>query len=648
VYVSNTEANNLTRFEGPGELGATTVRGKLHQARITVLDASSITPVHLNKHIDYDSCCAPIPNSVNDRSLAQPVEMAVTSDGATLYVAAFGSGKIGVFDTAELESDAFVPDSASHIELSGGGPAGLVLDESRGRIYALTRFDNAISVVNTSLGVEESHVALHNPEPASVVAGRRFLYDARYTSSNGEAACSSCHVFGDFDSLGWDLGNPSDVVLNNPGPFTLNFPTDPDFHPLKGPMTTQSLRGMDNHGPMHWRGDRTGGNDVAFSTQPDGGTFNEDAAFKKFNPAFEGLIGRSELLEADEMQQFTDFILQVMYPPNPIRALDNTLSPDAAAGEAFYFGPVSDTAHNCNGCHVLNPNGNPGDDHPGFFGSDGRYSFENEPQFMKVAHLRNIYQKVGMFGMAAVPFFNAGDNGHKGDQVRGFGFLHDGSVDTPFRFFQAQVFNQSGLNPTGIPAGPAGNPLRRQLEAFAFEFDSNLKPIVGQQATRTSTSGLDVDDRIDLLLAQADAGNCDVVVKGQVDGEQRGAVYTGSNAYETDRESEGTVSDATLRGYAETAGQELTFTAVPPGEGLRIGVDRDADGFRDGDELDGGGEPRERGEHPVHVDGGRSLRCGQASRRQGSPHAQGAGQLRAIRARDAERRRQRRRRHHPR
>ena len=27
-------------------------------------------------------------------------------------------------------------------------------------------------------------------------------------------------------------------------------------------MTTQSLRGMANHGPMHWRGDRTGGTDA--------------------------------------------------------------------------------------------------------------------------------------------------------------------------------------------------------------------------------------------------------------------------------------------------------------------------------------------------------------------------------------------------
>jgi mono/diheme cytochrome c family protein len=179
---------------------------------------------------------------------------------------------------------------------------------------------------------------------------------------------------------------------------------------------------------MHWRGDRTGGNDEA-NGQPNGGSFNEDLAFKKFNPAFVGLIGRSEQLTDDEMQAFTDFVLQIMYPPNPIRDLDGDDSVQQAAGRARYNGATSDTFENCNGCHVLNPNGNPTATRPGFFGSDGRWTFENEPQFFKVAHLRNAYQKVGMFGMPAVPFINAGDNADKGDLVRGFGFLHDGSID---------------------------------------------------------------------------------------------------------------------------------------------------------------------------------------------------------------------------
>src|SRR5690606_8153607 len=135
----------------------------------------------------------------------------------------------------------------------------------------------------------------------------------------------------------------------------------------------------------------------------------------------------------------------------------------------------------------------------GFFGTDGRSSFENETQVLKIPHLRNMYQKVGMFGMAAVPFFNPGDNGDKGDQIRGFGFLHDGSVDTLFRFHAATVFNQSGFNVGGIPAGPAGDPMRRALEAFMMAFPSNLKPIVGQQITRTSTNGATVEARIALL-----------------------------------------------------------------------------------------------------------------------------------------------------
>ena len=56
---------------------------------------------------------------------------------------------------------------------------------------------------------------MHNPEPASVVRGRRFLYDATLSSSHGDSVCASCHVFGDFDSLAWDLGNPDDDILDN-------------------------------------------------------------------------------------------------------------------------------------------------------------------------------------------------------------------------------------------------------------------------------------------------------------------------------------------------------------------------------------------------------------------------------------------------
>ena len=301
-----------------------------------------VAPRHLNKHIDFHRCCAPVPNPENARSLALPQGMAVTRNGATLYVAALGSDKVGMFSTAQLENDSFVPGAASQIHVSGGGPTGLVLDEDRGQLFVLTRFDDAISVIDTRTHAEVAHVAMHNPEPASVTAGRRFLYDASFSSAHGDSACASCHVFGDFDSLAWDLGNPDGDVIADPGPFRSTlFDTvnqrlmDPIFHPMKGPMTTQSLRGMLNSGPMHWRGDRTGGVVGVPSVQPDTGTFDERAAFAQFQAGFTDLLGRDTPIPAAAMDAFTDFILQVRYPPNPIRPLDNVLTPDQEAGRRY-------------------------------------------------------------------------------------------------------------------------------------------------------------------------------------------------------------------------------------------------------------------------------------------------------------------------
>ncbi|HMF04253.1 MAG TPA: hypothetical protein VKH17_05520, partial [Acidimicrobiia bacterium] len=472
LYVTNGDAHNEVRFEGPGVFGGSTVRGHLHEARITVIDGTGVHPRHLNKHIDYG--VVPSPPGVKEASVATPLGMAVTADGTTLYLAAFGSSKVRILDTASLEDDSFTPTPFDDIPVSGGGPSGLVLDEVRHRLYVLTRFDDAVSVIDTTTREEIAHLPVFNPEPPSVTAGRRFLYDAVATSSNGEAACASCHIFGDFDSLAWDLGNPDDIVRSIPNPFRLSGTfgiTFDGFHPMKGPMTTQSLRGLANNGPMHWRGDRTGG-------ATGGDPLDESLAFKAFNVAFDSLLGRGGPIPDTDMQAFTDFILQVTYPPNPIRNLDNSLTPDQQTGRNFYFGPSSDVVFDCNGCHVLDPPN-------GHFGTDGLMSFEGETQFFKIPHLRNAYQKVGMFGFPHVVTVTGSDFGFKGEQVRGFGFLHDGSFDTLFRFHNGLVFSRDlsifGPNPGGFDNGPAGDLLRRQVEQFILAYDSNLAPIVGQQ-----------------------------------------------------------------------------------------------------------------------------------------------------------------------
>ena len=363
VYVTNTEARNETRFEGAGQFSlGRTVRGHLHESHITVLGgAGAVAPRHLNKHIDFSRCCEPIPNAENATSVAFPQGMAITRDGATLYAAMFGTGEIGVYDTEQLENDTFVPSTANQIPVSGGGPSGVVIDEARHRLYVLTRFNNAIAIIDTRARREIGHLPMYNPEPEHIVQGRPFLYDASFSSSHGDSACASCHVNGDFDSLAWDLGDPDGNETPNTGPFRVGAgigffllrgaPENPHFRPMKGPMTTQSLRGLDNHGSMHWRGDRTGGNAANFppidagpNVQPNGGSFDEDLAFRKFNVAFPGLNGRHELISEDDMQKFTDFILDITYPPNPIRNLDDSLTPSNSRRAGTSTSETSPTA----------------------------------------------------------------------------------------------------------------------------------------------------------------------------------------------------------------------------------------------------------------------------------------------------------------
>ncbi|HSU67883.1 MAG TPA: hypothetical protein VLJ39_13485, partial [Tepidisphaeraceae bacterium] len=225
LYVSNTEAFNDVRFEGPGTFGGHTVQGHLAESRITVISGATVSPRRLNKHINYAKLAglAGFDPTAKTHSLSMPLDMQITADGKTLYVAAFGSGKVGVFDTKSLEADTFDPvtGSSAYIAVSGGGVSGLMLDEPRNLLYVLTRFDNAVKVVDLRTRQEIGRQAMPNPEPASVVKGRPMLYDATRFSGNGEATCASCHIFGDMDDLAWDLGNPDATVTTSTIP--INF-----------------------------------------------------------------------------------------------------------------------------------------------------------------------------------------------------------------------------------------------------------------------------------------------------------------------------------------------------------------------------------------------------------------------------------------
>jgi len=574
IYVSNTELPNHVLFEGPGHFFDSTVQGHLSESRISLLSGTNTVDVRqLNKHIDYTKLHTDVPDVVDptqkNHSLATPLDMVFDSTGTTLYVAAYGSAKIGVFPVASLEADSFDPtvESANYIP-TGGGPNGLILDEARNRMYLQTRFDNALNVIDLATTNTLQVVPLHNPEPQSVVDGRPMLYDAFNFSGNGEASCASCHIFGDVDDLAWNLGNPDDPVTNNPQPAPVGGGTT-TFHPMKGPMTTQTLRGLGTHGAMHWRGDRADGIVSDPCTEPTGAACSENTSFMNFRVAFEGLIGMDGVPTPTEMQAFTDFIMKVVPPPNPVRNLNNTLTSFQLAGLGLYFAPDSDGGASCNDCHILDPLA-------GFFGTGGGQSFEGQPQNMKIPHLRNAYTKIGMFGMFVEPDLTIGPI--TGPQVRGFGFLHDGIVDTIRNFLGAVVF-------TTTPTEEA------QLEQFVLAFPSDLAPAVGQQVTLDSTNIGVAGGRIANFRTRAAASfeslvlggavtQCDLVVRGQVAGAQRGWLYNPiTNDYTDDLGN--TIVEATLTAFATSDGP-LTFTCAPPGSGVRMAHNRDRDTLNDG------------------------------------------------------------------
>jgi YVTN family beta-propeller protein len=600
LYVSNTDSKNLARFEGPGVFGKSTVQGHLAEVRVTIISGGAVTPRHLNKHIDYTKLAGQpgFDPTAAASSLSTPTEMVVSGNGQTLFLAAFGSSKIGVFDTTALRNNTFDPRAISpnYIPVTGGGPSGLVLDEANNRLFVATRFDNAVKVINLATRAQTASLSMPNPEPASVVAGRPMLYDATHNSGNGEAACASCHMFGDLDDLAWDLGNPDDAVKSNPITINLGSPLiialNPFgfrgkfngtgavnvFHPMKGPMTTQTLRGLVNSGAMHWRGDRANGTFGVDATDP-------NLSFDNFIGAFTALVGAAQQPSNADMQRFTDFQLQVVEPPNPVRALDNSLNAAQTAGKNFFGGnrpadgvnlgftiPGLQTAFTCNGCHELDPA-------EGEFGTSKNASFEGIiSQPFKIPHLRNMYTKVGMFGAAKVPAFDAADSGQLGDQIRGFGFTNEGASPTVAHFVSAKVFHPQ------INSGfPLINPdaTRRNVEQYLLAFDSDLAPVVGQQVTLSSANASAAGARITLLEQRANAAftsktlggavkECELVARVVQNGAAKGFLFNPANSTFVPSGGGTALTDAQIRALAGTAGQEVTFTAVPTGSGARL------------------------------------------------------------------------------
>ncbi len=539
IYVCNTDARNLTRFEP-------SVRGNLVSNRVSRINFTNGTVTHydLNADLDY----AVMPNlAARSNALAQPTAIVFGQSGNNAYVAAFGTDRLGrinpntgevteVIDIGPLSAAGAAADPRNK-----KGPRGLALGPPGSqRLYVLNRLSNTITIINTMSNVVAGEIPIgsHDPTTPAIRSGRGFLYDAKL-SGNGTAACAACHIDSEMDMIAWDLGDPGGEMMATATTIAPGLPTRPGtFHPMKGPMTTQTLRGMAGLDPLHWRGDRTN--------------------FLHFNGAFDSLLGGSVLPAAD-MQAYRTYINTIVFQPNPNQNLDRSMptsfrNGNPASGLVTFTTQTYQPLLTCNTCHSL-PTGS------GLAIVDAEAL--QESQHFKIPHLRNVYQKAN---------FNHSPGAVS---IGGYGFVHDGIDDTLFNFLTRPVFGVFANNTT----------IKNNLEAFVLCFDTGTAPAVGYTRTVTASNVNVSVVRGDwtLLERQAASNSVQVIVKGTIDGRVHGLLYDRlGNTYFPDSTNMPAMTRAQLEAKI-SAGDTLTVMGVPPGTGRRMGIDRNLDGVLDGD-----------------------------------------------------------------
>lgn len=609
VTVIGTDATNEVRFEP-------VLEGRFLRVNIARVDPAgpgAIDVTDLNPHLTYgtDVPFVPIPQDDREMSIGDPRGIVWNAAGTRGYVTGMGSNNVIIINAAGGRA------GLSPTIPVGEGPTGIVLDEARNRLYVLNKFAATITTIDPANEIELlPRVSLHDPTPIAVKVGRKHLYDTHRNSGLGHIACASCHVDARMDRLAWDLGDPSGEVrtFTNFGPGTTCPSGDcqnclgggcQDWHPMKGPMTTQTLQDIIGKEPHHWRGDRDG--------------------LEEFAGAFAGLQGDDAPLPDDEMQEFENFLATIHFPPNPFRNFDNTLPTNLPLPGHYTtgrFGPAGQplpngnavnglsayrTANldvvNCVTCHTLPtgagtdtvlqgitfqtiPAGPNGERHLALVSVDGSTNVS-----MKVPHLRNQHDKVG-FELTRLR------------NTSGFGYLHDGSIDSIARFVNEPVFSVSSDQMTAdlvalmLAFGGSQYPPRTTLEPPGVA-SKDAHAAVGWQTTLRDAGNPEPGQLtlISNMITEANTNRVGLVVKGVRSGIHRGWRYNGGNIFQSDRASE-TITAAALQAAA-TPGSELTYTVVPKGSETRIGIDRDLDGHFDRDEIDACSDPA----NPLSVPG---------------------------------------------
>jgi YVTN family beta-propeller protein len=577
IAVAGTDAINERRFEP-------NLKGVFLRVSLALVNPVTLSSriSDLNSHLDYAT--RSLPPAQRALGLGDPRGIEWNSAGTRAYITGMGSRNLIIVDSSGARIN------AEPIELPEG-PTGMALDEARGRLYVWNRFASSISVVDTESGTVVTNVPVFDPTPEVVRKGRRHLYDTRDHSGLGIVSCASCHVDARMDRLAWDLGDPGGTMVTNSigTPIGLAQKTFL-FHPMKGPMVTQTLQDIITptnavgpggqpfvEGVLHWRGDRTN--------------------LEAFNATFPNLLARETQLTTNEMAEFKGMLRSISFPPNYLRTLSNTLP--ASVSLAGFVGRT-----NSNGLRLQLPPGQPArvtfsscarchDPNTGL-ASTRTNQLQDLPRAgtehaFKATQLRNLLERGGMDYSST-------------NSRAGFGFMHDGRVDTLSQFMI-----------DGFPSEAPSDQEVADFVALMLCFNGSdlnfLTPLVGRPSQDVPASaGKQITfaptAQPALLNAMLDLANrtnsrVELIIRGKKNGLMRQWLYRrGTGDFQADRHGEiaGTLGDVLAGGSSQ-----FTASLVPENTGRRLALDRDEDGYYDTSEVETGFDPADASSHPGQI-----------------------------------------------
>lgn len=505
VTAVGTEAHNEIRFEP--NLNGTFIQVMLAQFNT----GQSVQQHDLNPHLNYSQ---PATNRrERERSIGDPRGIAWRPDGTMGYVTGMGSNNVIAVDQSGHRLTNFPT-----IEV-GEGPTGIVVDDGSNQAFVLNKFDGSISILDLEAHQEVAQIAFYDPTPQEIKKGRPLLYDTHEFSGLGHISCASCHVDARTDQLAWDLGNPA-------------APMNDIWHPMKGPLRTQTLQDIIQYPSMHHRGDKKD--------------------LFEFAQAYVNLQGVEMEPTVEEMQDFEDFLSTIYYPPNPYRNLDNSVSnqvrvpvPNGKVVIANAGLALDKLSRDCNKCHQGNLS----------------RSVELFNHNLQVAcNLRGLYDRTGMYYES------------KDGSTQGFGLRPEGSASSSLYLHHSPEMLAVLLQFDG---------------SFSFLDDGSAVPLdahaaVGKQVTlHCDFSNADLQ-LLTQLIRLAEEESIGLIAKGIYQGTHRGFYFLQKDQFQSDKAEEIIEMNALLS--SAKMGNPVSFTAVPYPTRIRMGVDRDADGIFDLDE----------------------------------------------------------------